>query len=264
VRFFDVTGGADRCPTELELSRAISLGPTPAIGAHLASCGHCARRSHELALPRELARAVASAGPCRATLEQTRTALLASFASKQMPAPRMTSPWLLVTSLAMSAALSAFFLIHRSPSGGGQHPRVLAHDPMVQAPGLGSSANEPTSLPEPRVAAPVRTASIRRRLAADRRIDREEPSPAEREFVAGWNAFRSDSFQAAIGAFSEVLRLDSTGSLAEDATYWRAVSRLRMGDRGGTEELHDFVSRYPRSGHVGDANRLLDPDRAQP
>jgi TolA-binding protein len=88
------------------------------------------------------------------------------------------------------------------------------------------------------------------------------PTAAEAAFVEGWDAFRSGRLVGAIEAFEDVLRLDPSGSLAEDARYWKAVARARTGSRSAAEELESFVRDYPASPRANEARLLRESLRA--
>jgi TolA-binding protein len=88
------------------------------------------------------------------------------------------------------------------------------------------------------------------------------PTAAEAAFVEGWGAFRAGRLVGAIEAFEDVLRLDPTGSLAEDARYWKAVARARTGSRSAADELDSFVRDYPASPHANGARLLRESLRA--
>jgi len=83
------------------------------------------------------------------------------------------------------------------------------------------------------------------------------PSPSEAAFIEAWSAFRSGRLVGAIEAFDDVLRLDPTGPLTEDARYWKAVARARTGSRSAIDDLGSFLSDYPRSPHADEAAVLL-------
>jgi TolA-binding protein len=95
------------------------------------------------------------------------------------------------------------------------------------------------------------------KVAGERRALAVAPSPGELAFVEGWSAFRAGRFGGAINAFDDVLRLDPSGQLAEDARYWRAVALARTSSPEAAEALRGFLRQYPRSGHAAEAESLL-------
>jgi TolA-binding protein len=87
MSLFDSRRAVGRCPSALELTVAISNGPDATLSFHLGACAACAARWRELGRPGELARALPSAAPSAAELEQSRTRLLIAFAEERSRSP---------------------------------------------------------------------------------------------------------------------------------------------------------------------------------
>lgn len=260
---FEVTAG---CPPELELTRAISLGPTAALSAHLAVCARCVARSRALAGPRELVRQLPWRAPSAAVLEQTRTALLASLAVDRGDAASASRRGRRVLVLAVPFAMAAGAVVVWQVAPRNSRSRTVSVSaPTPSATRAGPAAVlAPSRVPDPELrAAPPRVetrvhgTSVRTKVAGDRRETPLRPSPSETAFVEAWTAFRAGRYGGAIDAFDDVLRLEPTGPLAEDARYWRAVARARTGARDAVDDLATFLRQYPHSAHADEASLLL-------
>jgi hypothetical protein len=268
---------ASGCPSELELSRAISLGPTAALSAHLAACARCAATTRLLARPRELARELPRRAPAAAALEQTRTALLAALAMQRTRRAPARGPARRRLALAAPLAAAALVLVvwRLAPRPAPRTPTVDVSDATVVARGAARPVGgtlKTGALPDPEAARPadagpgpgaarvrsqVLGTSLRTKLAGDRREVAAAPTPAEAAFVEAWSAFRARRFAGAITAFGDVVRLDPGGPLAEDARYLRGVALARTGAREAIDDLSGFLRLYPRSAHADDASLLL-------
>lgn len=107
------------CPDELELSRALSEGPSAAFASHLAACAACRLQQQRFERAIELARLVGAPMPTAERREELRTALLASVdqpARVGRPRRRMWVGAVAMASVAAAAALAVVAL--RSGTGG--------------------------------------------------------------------------------------------------------------------------------------------------
>jgi hypothetical protein len=100
-----------------------------------------------------------------------------------------------------------------------------------------------------------------RHIAAQQPPSRVAPLPARSpQAVAyddAWTALRANDFATASAAFARTALLDPDGPLAEDASYWYpvALARAKRGEAAGA--FRDFLERYPRSPHAGEASAML-------
>src|SRR5689334_24856916 len=102
------------CPSELERSRALTLGADPEIEAHLISCAACRAAWDAETAVIELARELPVAMPSPARREEVRTAILAASASG--PRPLVRRRWLAPTALGAAAAgIVAYVAVPRGP-----------------------------------------------------------------------------------------------------------------------------------------------------
>jgi len=73
-------------------------------------------------------------------------------------------------------------------------------------------------------------------------------------FARAWSLLRSGDARAAAVAFAELDERARGRSIEEDALYWHAVSVARLKDDAAAARLFaDFLQRFPRSGHRGEA-----------
>ena len=73
-------------------------------------------------------------------------------------------------------------------------------------------------------------------------------------FARAWSLLRSGNAQAAAAAFAELDQRARGRSIEEDALYWHAVAVARLKDDAAAARLFaDFLKRFPRSGHRGEA-----------
>jgi TolA-binding protein len=141
------------------------------------------------------------------------------------------------------------------------------------------TASEPVSiiasLPEPSAASPPLQRRHRAHAPAelpapasrgDASLRQEEPrtaipapgDPSGRAFREGWAALQSGDASAAAGAFEQALRLAPKGSVAEDASFWRAVAYTRAGrHQAARRAFAAFLAAYPSSVRSGEAQVML-------
>ena len=105
---------AGACPTELELSRALSVGADAELTAHLASCAACRAEWDGFTAAIEHARGLPAAIPAAAHREHIRTALLA--ASERDAAVRRPVRWVLPVVALAAAAAVVLHLVRSAPS----------------------------------------------------------------------------------------------------------------------------------------------------
>ncbi len=88
---------------------------------------------------------------------------------------------------------------------------------------------------------------------------RDDSSEGEKAmFARAWSLLRSGDAKAAAVAFAELDERARGRSLEEDALYWRAVAVTRLSDDAAAARLFgDFLKRFPRSGHHGEAAAAL-------
>jgi tetratricopeptide (TPR) repeat protein len=264
------------CPSELELTKAISLGAGASLSAHVEGCRRCETLWRQLARPQALARQLPWRAPGSAELEQTRTALLVSLARERAGGARERRPvrGLLVFAMPLALAAAALVVWWAAPRSKGGPLAVAESSRAVRVSSQPAASTGATNLVSPVEAvqpiekrgtasapahAEVHGTSVRMKVAGDRRESVPAPSPAEAAFVEAWSAFRAGRFGGAINAFGDVLRLDPAGPLAEDARYWRAVAMARTGalPRNIIDEVAAFLRQYPHSAHADEASLLL-------
>ena len=103
-----------RCPSDLQLSVALSDGASERLSAHVDVCPRCGARWRELSLPRDLARALPILTPTSAELEQTRTRLLIALGEQQGrrgPEPSRRLRGRVLADVAAGAALAAALIL---------------------------------------------------------------------------------------------------------------------------------------------------------
>lgn len=84
------------------------------------------------------------------------------------------------------------------------------------------------------------------------------PNPEEVAYDEAWSAMRRSDFVGAARAFARVVAFSPTGGLAEDASYWRAVSLARVPRRADAiDAFHDFLDSSPHSPRQGEASAML-------
>lgn len=122
------------CPSELELTVAISEGARPEIAAHLATCEACRAQVARLERARTLARKVDVSIPSPAHCDGVRTALLAAASAGKQSTRRRYGVFV-GTAIALAAA--ALALVIGRPSSAGvephRHASVRAEGPALMA-----------------------------------------------------------------------------------------------------------------------------------
>jgi TolA-binding protein len=79
--------------------------------------------------------------------------------------------------------------------------------------------------------------------------------PAEQAFGEGLALLRASDLPAAARAFDRAVRLAPLGTLAEDASYWRAIA---LADNpAGEAALLAFLDRFPQSARAGEVSVML-------
>jgi TolA-binding protein len=113
----------------------------------------------------------------------------------------------------------------------------------------GAHWRAPTAPPAAAAPPPPPTRS---RTAVDRR------TPAERTFDLGLRALGAGDPAAAGTAFARAAALAGQTPIAEEASYWTAVSQLRAGNRSGARAALDaFLARFPGSPRAGESSVML-------
>ncbi len=341
------------CPSELELSRALTIGAAPELAAHLASCAPCRGAWDGLRSAIEHARELPVRIPSASQLEDVRTALLA--ASARGTADRRKRRWV-VPALAIAAVAGVVIQLARpapvtapppvvargvvhphpgaryeltappdeivalhdgtidvqvDPLGPGDRFRVVVgHDEVevrgtafevvaatdqlvavhvvhgrvevrrVAAPAIALLAGEewhapvaiartepllvvPPPGPAPQLTAPrnpVPRTAHRPEVPPTPpiRVPEAATSPDELAYVRAWNAMRRNDFIDAAAAFTETLERSPDGPLAEDASYWFAVSTARIPQPAhAITGFRDFLDHYAHSPHAGEASAVL-------
>ena len=83
-------------------------------------------------------------------------------------------------------------------------------------------------------------------------------APAESAFADGWQALRTGRLEAATVAFARAVTLAGDHPLAEDASFWLAVSQARIPRPvDATASLAGFIDRLPSSPRIGEAAAML-------
>lgn len=128
------------CPSELERSRALTLGADPEIEGHLAACPACRAAWDADTAAIELARELPVTMPPPARREEMRTAILAASATGPRPLARRR--WLAPTALGAAAAvIVAYVAVPR----GAPWPSPSAAPSASPSPPLSSPASAPAS-----------------------------------------------------------------------------------------------------------------------
>lgn len=143
----------------------------------------------------------------------------------------------------------------------GAPPRLLhAGDAWAPAPVKTASVEAPPAPAPPPPPPPI--AATPKRVAGERAQVARAAPPAARPPQAiayddAWAALRANDFATASAAFARTALLDPDGPLAEDASYWYpvALARAKRGEAAGA--FRDFLERYPRSPHAGEASAML-------
>jgi hypothetical protein len=82
--------------------------------------------------------------------------------------------------------------------------------------------------------------------------------PATVAFGHGMALLRASNLPAAAVAFEQAATLSPSGTLAEDASYWHAVTLNKAGaPDAGREALESFLTRFPRSARAGETSVRL-------
>lgn len=80
-----------------------------------------------------------------------------------------------------------------------------------------------------------------------------QPTPAESDFVAGWNAYRAGDFDAAATSFARTCN-EPSNALAGDACYWQSAALLQAGRWDEAEKsLRHYLSSFPEASRAGQA-----------
>src|SRR5262249_32383992 len=99
---------------------------------------------------------------------------------------------------------------------------------------------------------PTRTSSPDAASSSYRQNDR-----AEAAFADGWKALDRGELEHAEKAFQRAAS-EQNGRLNEDASFWRAVTLARAGNRDrAISAFSEFLERYPESPRRGEASVLL-------
>ncbi|MCB9580001.1 MAG: FecR domain-containing protein [Polyangiaceae bacterium] len=152
----------------------------------------------------------------------------------------------------------------------GESWRSAAETPRTDVAPPAASVAPPTARP---AAATPSAVSVARRYRGEPTIKGQEAAPApvpaveptpqassaqkgdEAAFREGYDALRTGDNGRAEQAFAKASR---SGTLAEDATYWRAVSLMRGGHRdAATRAFQEFLVRFPESPRRGEASAML-------
>jgi len=137
--------------------------------------------------------------------------------------------------------------------------RLLHAGDAWAPPPVNTALAVPPSAPPPPAPAPAPAAP--RHIAAQPLSPRAAPPPARSPqaiaYDDAWTALRANDFATASAAFARTTLLDPDGPLAEDASYWYpvALARAKRGEAAGA--FRDFLDRYPRSPHAGEASAML-------
>jgi TolA-binding protein len=132
--------------------------------------------------------------------------------------------------------------------------------PPVEPPPLVIVAPEPTPQHVARHQTTRRHVEALHEVAVERAPEPavvKSPSVAELRYQEGWGAMRAGDFNRASVAFEAVLG-EPAGALAEDASYWRAVSLARAGrDVEAIGALREFLTRHPGAERAADVQAML-------
>ncbi len=101
-----------------------------------------------------------------------------------------------------------------------------------------------------------------RDAAMQDRVDRGPMSTsraaAQQSYDQAWAALRTGAFDRAAAAFERAAARDRTGSIAEDARYWRAVALARGGQAPAAKTAFEtFLADHADSPRAGEASVML-------
>jgi len=97
-----------------------------------------------------------------------------------------------------------------------------------------------------------------------RRVVVHTPAPPhvatadQQAYDDGWTALRAQHFDDAAAAFARTLADAPTGTLAEDARFWRAVALARAHhDSAAITAFREAIDEHPGSSHAAEASAML-------
>ncbi|MCK6544500.1 FecR domain-containing protein [Myxococcota bacterium] len=136
-----------------------------------------------------------------------------------------------------------------------------AHEPSKGAEGAEVDGSEPradASKSADAAKADVATDALTPEIPARPRTVGSAATPAERAFAEGWERLRSGDVRGATARFDEAELLANGSSIAEDASYWRAVAlaRAKRAD-DAIRAMTTYLERHGRSARAGELRVAL-------
>ncbi|MCA9517335.1 MAG: tetratricopeptide repeat protein, partial [Myxococcales bacterium] len=84
------------------------------------------------------------------------------------------------------------------------------------------------------------------------------PRPGEERYQAAWSALRSGDLGGAAAAFAAARDEAGDGPVAEDASFWLAVTQKRSGQTSqSAATLRAYLERYPHGARRDEATAML-------
>ncbi len=125
----------------------------------------------------------------------------------------------------------------------------------------GSAQSDRDAARAPSRGTPMQDRAMQDRAMQDR-IDRGPMSAsraaAQQAYDQAWAALRDGTFDRAAAAFERAAARDRTGSIAEDARYWRAVALARGGQAPAAKTAFEtFLADHADSPRAGEASVML-------